>query len=80
MTKTSAFPVYRYMYSHVGPLSTIDSFALYGWQMLWRNAQNDEAPFFAFALVEWFNMARDGLAQGWEWATWLYQRVVELGE
>jgi hypothetical protein len=55
-------------------------FALYGWQMLWRNAQNDEAPFFAFAVVEWFNMARDGLAQGWEWASWLYQRVVELGE
>jgi hypothetical protein len=51
MAKTSSAPVYRYMYSHVGPLSTIDSFALYGWQTGVKMLLRYFFDFSAFDLV-----------------------------
>lgn len=41
-------------------------FIAYGWQQLWRNAQADEAPFFVFAVVEWWNTVRDVVAGVWD--------------
>ena len=51
MTKVSPAPVYRYMYSHVGPISTIDSFALYGWQAGIKMLLRYYFDFSAFDLV-----------------------------
>ena len=40
-------------------------FIVYGWQQLWRNGQADEAPFFVFALAEWWDTGRDAVAAVW---------------
>ena len=51
MSATSKSPVYRYMYSHEGPISTIDSFALYGWQAGIKMLLRYFFDFSAFDLV-----------------------------
>ena len=51
MSKTSTEPIYRYMYNHHGPLSTIDSFALYKWQAAFKMILRYFFDFAAFDLV-----------------------------